>query len=81
MAPEKLIDDLKLMRRCADAYCEDHDCKHCTLEIEQNEKVEVLDTVLGLLNTQKFCPMTKLPCSTNCAWYDFVIEACAMKRR
>lgn len=80
-----LLEDLKKMRQCADAYCPDHDCKHCKLEIEQDEKVAVLDIVMGamktIMNHGAICPIMQTPCNSTCAWYDCVIESCTAMRR
>lgn len=85
MTSDKLIADLKLMRRCSDAYCEDHDCKHCKIAVEQDERLEVLDLVIpvmeNILNRNGLCPLNNLkPCVRSCAWYDSVKECCIMRR-
>ena len=82
---EKVLQDLKLMRQCADAYCPDHDCKHCKLAIDQDEKVKVLDMVIPIVEsilTGRLCPVNHMePCVSQCAWYDYINETCSMKRR
>ena len=82
---EFVLKDLNLMRDCADGFCPDHDCKHCKLGIDQDEKVAVLDIAKSVmdvvLNQTEFCPLSQSPCFSKCAWYDCVKECCVMKRR